>query len=315
MIGALLRNHPKRWQYYVSQLKKKNVSKLKPKFEYEYPTLTEAIRMSINNLSDELREIYEDFAVFHEESKVPAQVLCILWDEEFEVVEDWMEDLVNKSLARRTVTSEDVMGTWYSVHNLQLTFLQEQATNLDALHKKLVDRYRNVYKGKFNEMINDGYIHWNLLRHMLKAGLIGEAQKLVTDLRWLAAKLDVTGPADLLNDYLSIKGQVDDKDLKIIADFHHFASVNAHLFVEKPLPDLVQMALSESMESEVYKQAQDKAMQLALKESCILIGGAVYCCKFSQEANKVVSCGAADKTVKVWESQSGKEPAVFDRSF
>ena len=82
MIGALLRSHPKRWSYYVSQLKKKNVSKLKPKFEYEYPTLTEAIRMSINNLPDELRDIYEDFAVFHEESKVPAQVLCILWDEE-----------------------------------------------------------------------------------------------------------------------------------------------------------------------------------------------------------------------------------------
>ena len=40
--------------------------------------------MSINNLPDELREIYEDFAVFHEESKVPAQVLCILWDEEVE---------------------------------------------------------------------------------------------------------------------------------------------------------------------------------------------------------------------------------------
>lgn len=82
MIGALLRSHPKRWQYYVGQLKKKHVSKLKPKFEYEYPTLTEAIRMSINNLDDELRELYEDFAVFHEESKVPAQVLCILWDEE-----------------------------------------------------------------------------------------------------------------------------------------------------------------------------------------------------------------------------------------
>lgn len=82
MVGALLRDHPKRWKYYVSQLKKKNVSKLKPKFEYEYPTLTEAIRMSINNLHDDLRELYEDFAVFDEESKVPAQVLCILWDEE-----------------------------------------------------------------------------------------------------------------------------------------------------------------------------------------------------------------------------------------
>ena len=60
-------------------------------------------------------------------------------------------------------------------------------------------------------MMNDGYIHWNLLRHMLRAGLIGEAQKLITDLKWLAAKLEVTGPADLLNDYLSIKGHVDNK--------------------------------------------------------------------------------------------------------
>lgn len=64
---------------------------------------------------------------------------------------------------------------------------------------------------KFGDMVNDGYIHWNLLRHMLRAGLIGEAQKLITDLKWLAAKLDVTGPADLLNDYLSIKGHVDSK--------------------------------------------------------------------------------------------------------
>lgn len=65
--------------------------------------------------------------------------------------------------------------------------------------------------GKFSDMMNDGYIHWNLLRHMLRAGLIEEAQKLITDLKWLAAKLDVTGPADLLNDYLSIKGHVDNK--------------------------------------------------------------------------------------------------------
>jgi len=48
---------------------------------------------------------------------------------------------------------------------------------------------------------------------MLKAGLIKMAQKLVTDLSWLTAKLSVTGPADLLNDYLSIKGHVDNKVL------------------------------------------------------------------------------------------------------
>lgn len=65
--------------------------------------------------------------------------------------------------------------------------------------------------GKVSEMLDDGYIHWNLLRHMLKAGLIEMAQNLVTNLKWLTAKLSVTGPADLLNDYLSIKGHIDNK--------------------------------------------------------------------------------------------------------
>lgn len=82
MIGVLFRSYLKRWQYYVSQLKKKNVSKLKIKFEYEYLILIEVIRMSINNLFDELREIYEDFVVFYEEFKVFVQVFCIFWDEE-----------------------------------------------------------------------------------------------------------------------------------------------------------------------------------------------------------------------------------------
>ena len=73
-------------------------------------------------------------------------------------------------------------------------------------------------------MIDDGYIHWNLLRHMLKAGQIGEAQKLITDLRWLAAKLDVTGPANLLNDYLSIKGLIENKVI------YKMNSVRGHSF-------------------------------------------------------------------------------------
>lgn len=59
-----------------------------------------------------------------------------------------MEDLVNKSLARRTVKSEDALGTFYSIHNLQLTYLQEQAQNLEALHKKLVNQYKKLYKGE-----------------------------------------------------------------------------------------------------------------------------------------------------------------------
>lgn len=51
---------------------------------------------------------------------------------------------------------------------------------------------------------------------MLKAGLLDMAEKLVTDLRWLAAKLRIAGPVDLLNDYMSIKGVVDNKVLSLM---------------------------------------------------------------------------------------------------
>ena len=65
--------------------------------------------------------------------------------------------------------------------------------------------------------------------------------------------------------------------MKVIDDFHHFVSVNAHWFVEKPLPDLIQMGLSESMESEVYKQAQKQASQLAIKGKLYLDWRCVVC--------------------------------------
>ena len=48
-----------------------------------------------------------------------------------------------------------------------------------------------------------------------------------------------------------------------VEDFHHFVSINAHWFVEKPLPDLIQLGLSESAESAVYKQARSGANQRA----------------------------------------------------
>lgn len=82
MIGALLREHPKRWIYYKTQLQKKKVGKFKTTFAYQYPTLSEAISMSINNLRGDLQKLYVDFALFEDGTKVPAQVLCILWDEE-----------------------------------------------------------------------------------------------------------------------------------------------------------------------------------------------------------------------------------------
>ena len=74
-----------------------------------------------------------------------------------------MDELVNKSLARKNEPSLSESGcdqeVSYSVHNLQLTYLQEQTTDIVALHRKLVDRYKTVCEGGNEIFPIRGYKH------------------------------------------------------------------------------------------------------------------------------------------------------------
>ena len=80
IIGALLKDHPSRWFYYLTQLRKHKLSKLKSKFAYDYPNLGDAIAMSIENLDEDLRNKFEDCVIFDSSIKVPLKVFCLLWD-------------------------------------------------------------------------------------------------------------------------------------------------------------------------------------------------------------------------------------------
>ncbi len=82
MIGALLKSHPNRWEYYLNQLQNSKVSKLKTKLAYDYPNLCEAIAISVTSLPDEIKNKYMHFAIFDEDNRVPASVLGLLWDED-----------------------------------------------------------------------------------------------------------------------------------------------------------------------------------------------------------------------------------------
>ena len=80
MIGALLKDHPQRWFYYYTQLHNHKISKLKLESPYPYPSLAEAIAMSIDNLSKELKDKFQDFVIFDSSIKVPVSILCLLWE-------------------------------------------------------------------------------------------------------------------------------------------------------------------------------------------------------------------------------------------
>ena len=74
MIGALLKDRPNRWKYYLKLLQKRKMNRLKKTSSYEYESLQEAVSMSINNLPGDVREFYEDFAVFDDDMKIPTKV-------------------------------------------------------------------------------------------------------------------------------------------------------------------------------------------------------------------------------------------------
>ncbi|XP_077994598.1 apoptotic protease-activating factor 1-like [Glandiceps talaboti] len=322
MIGALLKDHPTRWQYYLDKLKTRQTKRVRKRSNYEYDTLDEAINMSVTNLSDEMKELYNDFALFDESVRVPAPVLCILWDKEVEDVEDDMLEFVNKSLA---IQDYDNTNRYYkySVHNLQLDVLKESTKEqTETLHRKLVEQYHKSCGGDFHKIKNDNYIHWYLARHMIQANMRKELWDLLLDIKWVESKIRITGPSDLLAEYIKYVDTVEPEREEDREDFLSFVSMNVHYFMEKPSYDLTQLALCQHADTEVYRQALKRAQDNSDKfyvdwsnkesfiYSCLLTNkgheSAVKCAQFSPNGSKVVSC-SSDKTVKVWDSHSGQE--------
>lgn len=70
------------------------------------------------------------------------------------------------------------------------------------LHRKLIERYRDNCKGDFVQLPrNDNYIFLYFGYHLKNADLLEEFPKWFFNLKFLEAKISVTGPADLLTDF------------------------------------------------------------------------------------------------------------------
>lgn len=74
LIGALLRDFPGRWSYYLEQLRKKKFKRIRKSSSYDYEALDQAMDASLQVLEDEHRELYRDFSVLEKDVKVPAKV-------------------------------------------------------------------------------------------------------------------------------------------------------------------------------------------------------------------------------------------------
>ncbi|KAM4677518.1 apoptotic protease-activating factor 1 isoform 1-T2 [Discoglossus pictus] len=329
LIGALLREFPHRWVFYLKQLQRKQFKRIRKSSSYDYEALDEAMSISVDMLPITFQEYYKDFSVLEKDVKVPTQVLCLLWDMDSEDVEDMLQEFVNKSLLYCDRNGKSFL---YYLHDLQLDFLTERNRDqLPALHANLVNQYKKYYSSELPTLDQEDCAYWYhyLAYHMAQANMHEDLCSLLFSLNWLKAKTSLFGPAHLIQEFVRYKSILDKQNSKSREDFQEFLSVNGHLLGRNPHINIVQLGLSQPEDSEVYKQAIVQAKN-ELKKGAFYINwinkqslknlpnlvvrphtDAVYHSCFSPDRERIASCGA-DKTLQVFKSETGEKLLEID---
>lgn len=74
LIGALLRDFPSRWEYYLRQLQNKQFKRIRKSSSYDYEALDEAMSISVEMLREDIKDYYTDLSIFQKDVKVPTKV-------------------------------------------------------------------------------------------------------------------------------------------------------------------------------------------------------------------------------------------------
>uniref|UniRef100_UPI00398E8893 apoptotic protease-activating factor 1 isoform X2 n=1 Tax=Pristiophorus japonicus TaxID=55135 RepID=UPI00398E8893 len=324
LIGALLREFPNRWVYYLKQLQSKQFKRIRKSSSYDYEALDEAMAISIEVLEEDHKVYYKDLSILKKDVKVPTKVLCILWEMDAEEVEDILQVFVNKSLL---FCDRNGKSFQYYLHDLQLDFLTEQNRDrLPDLHAKIVRQYKKTYIRRFPSLSDEDCMYWYsfLANHMAKANMDKELYSLMFSMDWIKAKTELMGPAQLINDFVEYKHILDKENSTVRENFQEFLSLKGHLLVQKPFPDIVQLGLCQPDSSEVYRQAKLQAVEQTKKGAVYLEWmnkkslhnlsrlvvrphcDAVFHACFSHDGLKIASCGA-DKTLQIFKSETGEK--------
>ncbi|XP_037701210.1 apoptotic protease-activating factor 1 isoform X2 [Choloepus didactylus] len=324
LIGALLRDFPNRWEYYLRQLQNKQFKRIRKSSSYDYEALDEAMSISVEMLREDIKDYYTDLSILQKDVKVPTKVLCILWDMETEEVEDILQEFVNKSLL---FCDRNGKSFHYYLHDLQVDFLAEKnRSQLQDLHKKIVTQFQRHHHLHPLSPDQEDCMYWYnfLAYHMASANMHKELCALMFSLDWIKAKTELVGPAHLIHEFMEYRHILDEKDCTVCENFQEFLSLNGHLLGRQPFPNIVQLGLCEPETSEVYQQAKLQAKQEVdngmlylewinkknIKNLSRLVvrphTDAVYHACFSEDGQRIASCGA-DKTLQVFKAETGEK--------
>lgn len=166
---------------------------------------------------------YADLAIFDRRGRIPRTALRVLWTRR-NLLAAWDVQVILRALSRRQLASfeeHDVAGSSLRIHWLCHTYLGSITSDLEAMHRELVDAYE-VYCGQgWASGPADGYFFKRLPYHLIAAGRSDVVRNLLTDYVWLDNKLRVNGPTALASDYDLMRH---DSELALVGDAFWLAS-------------------------------------------------------------------------------------------
>ncbi len=321
MIGAMVRLEPTAWGDALERLERADLDKIRQDFPgYPYPDLLRTLEVSVKALEPKDRERYLELAVFSEDVAVPQEAVEVLWSvtglDELDVRE------LFRRLEARSLVRRDEAGH-LTLHDLQGDYIRRQADDLQALHGRLIDAYRERCPEGLASGPDDGYLFEWIPHHLVKAGRENDLRQILTYVRWLERKLHGRAVQALIGDFDKLSAE---DPLRRVQDALRLA---AHVLVRDPKQlrsQLLGRLLGEDSEVishllEGIKKSTDALWLRPLRRSLEPPGGPLLQILEGHAAGvntvEVLPTGrlisaSDDKTLRVWDISLSKSLKVLE---
>ncbi|KRX50870.1 Apoptotic protease-activating factor 1, partial [Trichinella murrelli] len=247
LIGALLKEHNSRWKFYYGLIHSQKLNNIKKVTHYKYATFNEAALLSLEDLTDDLKQLYFELAIFPLGVKISSQVLTVYWNKSIYEVEDIMAEFVKRSLLIKSSSDCEAVET-YQIHALLHR----------TLHQKLLGNYLKVADDCWGKLPDHEYIFTFLGYHLFRADKFASFSDVFLNLKFLAKKIALCGPSSVLNDLIYYRKFIRDSHPTLFDQIERLIKNNSFQLATNngKYLSLIHLSLLNKNLSELYLEAE-----------------------------------------------------------